>query len=303
MVKVSVVIASYNEERFVRNCLDNLKKIVDTNYQEIEVVVKNQGSTDNSPNIIQNEYPWVVFINGTNDGLSKGYNTAVKKTQGKYILFLGMDAIPDLDTIPNLCGYFEKKENERVGVATCKIVTGDGSLDMDAHRGFPTPWTAFCKLFGLSTLFPTIPIFNKYFLVGNDLNKPHEIDLCISHFMFVRKDTLDEVGGFDEDFFLYGEDVDICYRIKQAGWKIMYLPQWKTLHWKGGSVGIRNTTRDLVKKPLEHRLKVQRLSTKAMELFLKKHYVNKYPKPLVYLMLLTSNILGKIRVLVESFHN
>jgi GT2 family glycosyltransferase len=300
MINVSVVISNYNEEKFVRDCLDNLRKIMETNFPKMEVIVKNQGSSDNSPNIIKSEYPWVVFIDGENDGLSKGFNIAVRKSRGKYILFLGMDAIPNPDTIPGLFNYFEKNENAKVGAATCKLVTKDGSLDMDAHRGFPTPWTSFCRLCGLSAVFPNVAVFNRYFLVGENLDEPHEIDLCISHFMFTRRNTLDEIGGFDESYFLYGEDVDTCYKIKQAGWKIMYLPQWEALHWKGGSVGIRKTTRHLIKRPLKHRLKMQRLSTEAMAVFLKKHYMDKYPRPLIYLMLISSYILGKKRVFMES---
>ncbi|HLD51359.1 MAG TPA: glycosyltransferase family 2 protein [Patescibacteria group bacterium] len=300
MAKISIILVGTNEEKFIENCLDNLKKIKESEFEDLEVIVKDQGSTDNSVRIISENYPWVRLIKGDNEGLSRAYNIAYKQSTGKYILFLGLDAIPEPNTLTGLFNYFEEDSNRQVGAATCKLVLKDGSLDMDAHRGFPTPWNSICRLFGLGRIFPNDPFFNQYFLLGRNMEQPHEIDLCISHFMFTRRETLENISGFDELFFLYGEDVDTCYRIKQAGWKIMYLPQWKSLHWKGGSVGIRNTTRNIVKKPLKHRLKMQKLSTQAMGLFIKKHYMKKYPLPLVFLMLLTTYLLGVFRVVGES---
>jgi len=140
-------------------------------------------------------------------GLSAAYNIGYKASAGDYLLFLGMDAFPERETLPEMVRYFE--ENPDVGAATCKLVLGDGSLDMDAHRAFPTPWLALSRILGLSNLFPKSRVFNGYFMPGEDMGHPHEIDLCISHFMLVRRKVLDEIGGFDEDFFLYGEDVDV----------------------------------------------------------------------------------------------
>ncbi len=298
MKKVSVVITTYNEKKFVNKCLDNLKKIKEITYPELEVIVKDQSSTDGSREIIEKDYSWVNLIKGENVGLSKAYNKAYKMTDSPYILFLGMDAFPEPNTIPTLVEYFA--DHPKVGAATCKLVKGDGTLDMDAHRAFPTPWISLSKFLGLNKIFPKSKLFNNYFLPGENMEEPHEIDMCISHFLFVRRKVLDEIGGFDEDYFLYGEDVDVCYRVKQAGWKIMWLPQCQAIHMKGGSVGIRKTTRKKINKPLKHRLKMQRLSAEAMETFVKKHYMQKYPKPLVYLMIFSSRVLGKIRVFVES---
>ena len=296
--KVSIVIATYNEKKFIRKCLDNLEQIKENTYPNIEVIVKDQATTDGSRKIIKEEYPWVKLIEGENVGLSKAYNKGYRSTNSPYILFLGMDALPEKGAIKTLVNYFENHSD--VGAATCKLIKGDGTLDMDAHRAFPTPWISLTKFLGLNKLFPKSQTFNRYFLPGRDMSKPHEIDMCISHFFFIRREVLDELNGFDEDYFLYGEDVDLCYRVKQAGWKIMYLPQCQATHLKGGSVGIRKTTRDQVKKPLEHRLKMQSLTVDAMEKFLRKHYMDKYPKPFVYLMIFSSRLLGKLRVFLES---
>lgn len=299
MAKLSVVISNYNEKKFVKECLSNLLKIKQTEIPDLEVVIKNQGSTDGSSELIKKDFPWVIFIDGDNDGLSKAYNIGYRATNSEYVLFLGMDAYPSLGSLTEMLAYLDNHTD--IGAATCKLVLKDGTLDMDAHRSFPTPWVSLTRLSGLGKIFPNSRIFNKYFLPGEDMSIPHEIDLCISHFMLTRRKVLDEIQGFDEDFFLYGEDVDVCYRIKEAGWKIMYLPQWSCLHWKGGSVGIRKTTRNIVKKPLEHRMRMQKLSTEAMQLFVKKHYANKYPKVVIVSTFIASSLLGKLRVILESF--
>ncbi len=293
--KISIIICAYNEKKFIKDCLENLKD----SYENLEVIVKDNGSTDGSSDLIKKDFPWVNVIVGDNAGLSKGYNLAVKEASGDYYLFLGMDARPSKGSLEYLVNYME--ENPKVGLATLKLVLEDGSMDTDCHRAFPTPLNAIMKFSGLGKVFPGSKFFNGFFLPGEDLTKPHEIDHCISHFMFVRKEAYESVGGFDEDYFLWGEDIDFCYRLKVLkGWKIMYLPEFTCFHWKGGAIGIRNTTRHLEKKPLHHRLKMQKMSTEAMTMFMKKHYMEKYPKSFLYMMFFASNVMGKMRVFIES---
>jgi len=298
MKPLSIILCAYNDSAYIRDCLNNLKDIVDSVNFPIEVIIKNQPSNNDSAPIIESEVPWVNLIEGANVGLSRAYNMSLEQSSHEFILLLGTDAFPDKETIIGLVDYFASRPD--VGAATCKLVLADGTLDMDAHRAFPTPWISLTKLTGLNKLFPKSPFFNGYFLPQKNLNEEHEIDLLISHFMFTRKNLLQELGGFDENFFLYGEDVDICYRIKQAGWKIMYLPQWSAKHLKGASLGIRKTTREKFKQPLQHRLRMQKLSAQAMELFLRKHYMQKYPRIVVLLMIFSTRFLGKIRVFLES---
>jgi len=279
--KVSVLITSYGDVAFLADCFDSLK---DT-YPNLEVILKNQKSNTSTATseLVKDNYSWVQIIEGENNGLSAGFNECVKKSTGKYLLFLGGDARPYPDVIEGLVHYL--REHSDVGAATAELLLADGSIDMDAHRSFPTPWISFTRLFGLQKLFPNSQLFNGYFLPDRDMKKPHEIDLCISHFMMMPRKVYDQIGSFDENFFLYGEDVDYCYRIKEAGYKIMYLPQFKAKHLKGVSVGIRNSTRNIAKKPLAHRLKMQRLTTESMRIFVKKHYYKKYPKLFVNFML------------------
>lgn len=293
--RVSVLITSYGDVAFLADCFASLKD----SYPNLEVILKNQKSSTSgeTSKLVKENYPWVQIIEGENNGLSAGFNECVKQSTGEYLLFLGGDARPYPDVIEGLVHYL--REHTDVGAATAELLLADGKIDMDAHRAFPSPWISFTRLFGLQKLFPNSRFFNGYFLPDRDMTQPHEIDLCISHFMMMPRKVYDEIGSFDENFFLYGEDVDYCYRIKQAGYKIMYLPQFKAKHLKGVGVGIRNTTRNLVKKPLAHRLKMQRLTTESMRIFVKKHYYKKYPKMFVNLMLLGADTLGVLRVIRE----
>ena len=294
MKKVSIILSNYNEQRFMGRCLGGLKDI----YPNMEVILKNQGSTDNSIEYLKENFPWVKVIDGANDGLSKGYNMCVSQATGDYYLFLGMDAFPTKEGIQFLVDYME--EHPDVGMSTLKLVLEDGNMDVDCNRAFPTPWNSIMKFSGLGKVFPKSQFFNGFFLPKEDVSKPHEIDHCISHFMFCRKEAYNSINGYDEDYFLWGEDIDFCYRLKAEGWKIMYLPQYTCTHLKGGAIGIRNTTRHLDQKPLEHRLRMQKLSTEAMEMFMRKHYMEKYPKFILYPMFFATRMLGKFRVYMET---
>ncbi len=292
--KVSVFIVTYTDRKYIEDCLESLK---DT-YPNMEVIIKDQSSKDGLFELVKEKYPWVNIFSGENNGLSKGYNECVRRSTGEYLLFVGADARVRKDTISGMVEWME--ENPDVGASTAKLILADGTLDMDAHRAFPTPWISFCRLFGLSKIFKNSDKFNEYFLPGRNLNEPHDIDLCISHFMLVTRKAYDTVEGFDEDYFLYGEDVDFCYMLKERGYRIMYLPQWEATHLKGGNVGIRNTTRAIAKKPLLHRLKMQSLTTQAMVLFMKKHYMDKYSPLVLYPMFIAAYLLGAFRVGMES---
>ena len=196
---------------------------------------------------------------------------------------------PETGVISGIAEYMS--QNASAAIATAKLVLRDGQLDMDAHRGFPTPWASLTHFSGLNKLFPTSKLFNQYFLGHQPLDQPHEIDLCISHFMFIRHSLFDVIGPWDEDFFFYGEDVDFCYRAKEAGFKIMYLPQFQALHYKGASVGVRPQTQDISTASEETKRRASALSTKAMELFYRKHLYAKYP------WIVSAFVLGGVRLL------
>jgi GT2 family glycosyltransferase len=229
-----------------------------------------------------------------NKGLTAASNLALAETQGDFVLYLGADAFPQPGVIKGIARFMQ--EHPDVGIATARLVLRDGGIDWDAHRGFPTPWAALTHFSGLNRLFPRSKIFNQYFLGYKDLITPHEIDLCISHFMFVRRDVFDKIGPWDEDFFLYGEDVDLCYRAKAAGFKVMYLPGFEVLHYKGASVGVRQQTLDVSTASPETKVRAARLSTRAMELFYRKHLVKQYPRFVSMAVLMAIRLLGVIRL-------
>ncbi len=291
MPKVSVIIINFNTRDLLRSCLQNL---TDLN-EAAQIIVVDNASSDGSAKMVRDEFPAVDLIAlDTNTGLTVASNrglTALPKevTQSDTVLYLGSDAFPQAGVVQGIAEYLE--ENPDVGIATAKLVMRDGMLDMDAHRGFPTPWASFTHFSGLNRLFPQSRRFNSYFLGHEPLDQPHEIDLCISHFMMMRRSLFDTVGLWDEDFFVYGEDVDFCYRTKEAGYKIMFLPQFEVLHYKGASVGIRKQTQDISNASAETRKRASQASTKAMDLFYRKHMADKYP------WFINAGVLGGVKVL------
>lgn len=288
---LSVIIVNFNTRDILRDCIKNIQNLkVHIDY---EIVVVDNGSKDSSAEMIMEEFPSVKLFAGENVGLAKGYNVGLKNSTGKYVLFLGSDAFPKERTLDGMISVLE--DDQSIGIATCKLVLRNGMLDLDAHRGFPTPWVAVSHFAGLGKLFPKSKIFNSYFLGDKDLSKPHEIDLCISHFMMVRRTVFEYTGLWDEDYFVYGEDVDFCFRAKKVGYKIMYLPMFEAIHYKGASVGTRKESADISKATKETKIKMNSETTRAMKLFYQKHYKNVYPSFITYIVLFGVEILGKLR--------
>jgi GT2 family glycosyltransferase len=288
-MKLSVIIVNHNTSELLVKCVENLQSMS----IEKEILVVDNGSTDDSAKVFKEKFPELTLIEQDNLGLAKGYNAGFDRSTGEYILFLGTDAYPKEEDLTGIMSYMDGDNS--VGIATAKLVLRSGLPDPDAHRGFPTPWAAFTHFSKLNRLFPRSKMFNSYFLGHLDPDTPHEIDLCIAHFMMVRRDVFDSIGKWDEDYFLYGEDVDFCYRTKEAGWKIMYLPQFEVLHYKGASVGVRKETKDISKKSPEFRKRMRKESTKAMKIFYRKHYSTKYPPFVTKAVLTGIDALDRIR--------
>lgn len=296
MKKVSVIIVNYNTRDILRDCIKNLEN----KYTNMEVIVVDNDSPDKSAEMMKNEFPkdrfpWVTLIEAPNNGLAASSNIGLEKATGDYLLYMGSDAFPEKGTIEGMVDYME--EHKKIGVATCKLVQRDFQLDMDAHRGFPTPWAAISHFLWLDQMFPKSKLFNGYFMGWKNFEAPHEIDLCIAHFMLTRKEVFDDVEKWDTDFFLYGEDVDFCWRTKQKGWKIMYLPMWTCVHYKGASVGVRKASKDVTTASNETKLKMHKTSAKAMKIFYDKHWKKRYPPILTMLIFFAINSIAKYRVL------
>lgn len=290
MADVSVIIVNYNTCALLRDCLQNLHELDEAR----EIIVVDNASSDGSVTMVQSEFPAVTLLaQKENRGLSAAYNRGVAQATGEFVLHLGSDAFPAAGTITGLASYLESHPD--VAIATAALRLRDSSPDPDAHRGFPTPWASLTHFTRLNKLFPRSPRFNGYFLGHLPLETPHEIDMCISHFMFVRRSLFADIGPWDEAYFLYGEDVDLCYRAKAAGYKVMYLPQFQALHYKGASIGIRDQSADISPASIETRRKTAVWSTEAMMLFYQKHLRATQPAWVNVLVPLGIRMLGLLR--------
>lgn len=288
MKDLSIIIISYNTKQFLKDCLLSIIKNTPKKIKA-EIIVVDNYSTDGSSDLIEKEFPSVVLIkNKENLGFSKANNIGVKHSKGRYVLFLNSDTVVYPKTLERMIEFMD--QHKEAGAATCKAVLPNGQIDEACHRGFPTPWNAFCYFSGLSRLFPKIKLFSGYSLGHMDLGKIHQIDACCGAFMIVRKEVGDDVGWWDEDFFWYGEDLDFCYRLKQRGWKIFFSPDASILHYKGVSGGIKSLSAHLTKADSQTKKLATKARFEAMRIFYKKHYQDKYPFFITWLVLLGINL-------------
>jgi GT2 family glycosyltransferase len=294
--KLTIVILSYNVKELLRGCLDSLEKT----REEVgfEVIIPDNHSTDGSPEMVKKEFPWVkkVLRIRENVGFAAGNNVALKEIQSKYVLLLNPDTIVYKNSIKRVLDYME--ENINVGAATCKVELSNGELDYSCHRGFPTPWNAFCYFSGLSKLFPKLELFGGYTLSYKNFDQAHEIDALTGAYALIRTKAGTKVGWFDEDYFWNGEDIDFCYKLREKGWKVAYIPDVKITHFKGSASGLKKTKSEKPEKHIRKRAALS--STNVMRLFYKKHLAEKYPAPLNYLVYLGINILEVFRVTKHS---
>ncbi|MBV6479470.1 MAG: hypothetical protein HGGPFJEG_02244 [Ignavibacteria bacterium] len=233
MTDVSVVIVNYNVKDLVDNCISSIYKANSGKYA-IEIFFVDNNSIDGSADHITAKYPEVKVIrNDVNIGFSKANNMALKLASGKYLLILNPDTLLEEGTFERLIEFCGRHID--AGAVTSKLILANGKLDSACRRSFPTLSVALSRITGLSKLFPKSKIFGKYNLTYLDENITHETDAICGAFMFIPKKVLEETGLFDEDYFMYGEDLDLCFRIKKKGYKIYYFPEVTTIHFKGES--------------------------------------------------------------------
>ena len=253
-MKLSVVIVNYNVKYYLEQCLDSLLKSI----QDIdsEVFVVDNCSTDDSITYLRPKFPTVRFIeNMENVGFSRANNQAIALSQGDYILLLNPDTVTGESTLGNVCRFMDNHKN--TGALGVRMLDGYGNFLPESKRGFPSPWNSFTKMTGLSKLFPKSRIFGGYHLRYLNENEEHKVDVLAGAFMLLRREAIEKTGSLDNDFFMYGEDIDLSFRIKQAGFDVYYLPE-PIIHYKGES-----TKKDIryVKRFYE-----------AMLIFFDKHY-------------------------------
>lgn len=280
-IDLSIIIVSFNTAELTVECLQSVYEHV----QELsfEVIVVDNKSKDESLEAMEafkktlgkRSESLLIIANNENSGFSRANNIGIKKSSGKYVLFLNSDTVVPEKTIEYMVRFMD--EHERAGAATCFVRMANGKLDDAAHRGFPTPWNALCHFSGLSKLFPRSMFFNGYHMAWRDLRKTHEIDALAGAFMIVRRGAGEQVKWWDEDYFFYGEDIDFCYMLKEKGWKIYFVPEVEILHLKGASSGIRKESQNTTRASLETKRWVTNQRFDAMKTFYQKHYQGKYP--------------------------
>jgi GT2 family glycosyltransferase len=199
-----------------------------------EIFVVDNASVDGSVKMVKEKFPEVKCIaNQDNAGFAKANNQAIRLSTGDYILLLNPDTIIETDTFVKIIAFMDSHAD--AGGLGVKMVDGSGKFLPESKRGLPTPAVAFYKVFGLSRLFPKSKIFNKYHLGYLDKEKTHQVEILAGAFMLMRKSVLDKVGLLDESFFMYGEDIDLSYRIIKAGYHNYYYPDARIIHYKGES--------------------------------------------------------------------
>ena len=255
-MELSVIIVNYNVKHFLEQCLHSVLKA--SKNISIEIFVVDNNSVDGSNQLILEKFPSIHFIeNKENVGFSKANNQAARIAKGKYILLLNPDTVVEEDTFKKVIGFMEKRQE--AGGLGVKMIDGTGNFLPESKRGLPTPWVAFYKMSGISKLFPKSKKFGKYHLSYLNENEIHEVDVLAGAFMLLRKSVLDKVGLLDENFFMYGEDIDLSYRIIKGGFKNYYFPETTIIHYKGESTK-------------KGSLNYVRMFYNAMIIFTRKHF-------------------------------
>lgn len=293
-VDLSIVIVTFNSEGTIRECIESIYDTIEKN--SFEVLISDNSPNKNTQEAIKpllSKYKGMTYqFNDANLGFSKGNNAVVKKTRGEYVLFLNPDTMLHAKTVDGMIEFMKKHPD--CGASTCAITTPTGAIDDTAHRGFPTPWRSFTHFAYLSKLFPKSKHFAGYSMGYLDYSKLQEIDALAGSFMLMPHKLGEELGWWDEDFFFYGEDIDFCYRIKERGFKIYYVPQFTTLHIKGVSSGIKKESEGISKATKS----IQRMLTKhrfqAMRIFYDKHYKDSYPSFFRFLVLFAVDVKWRI---------
>ena len=287
-MKLSVIIVNYNVKYFLEQCLCSVKKACKN--LEAEIFVVDNHSTDGSREYLESRFPGVHFKwNEANAGFAKANNSVLPETSGEYVLFLNPDTIVPEDCFEKCIGFFSS--NPSCGALGVHMMDGSGRFLKESKRSFPSPGTSFFKITGFAKLFPSSPLFAGYYASHLPEHKSNEVDVLAGAFLMVTRIALQKVQGFDERFFMYAEDIDLCYRLQKEGFKNYYFPFTSIIHFKGES------TQKSSRHYITH-------FYGAMQLFVQKHYKE---KKVLYLFMSLAIACSKLlamgkRFLLKHFH-
>jgi GT2 family glycosyltransferase len=254
-MQLSVIILNYNVRYFLEQCVASVQEAligIDS-----EIIVVDNLSSDASCEMIKSRFPNIKLIeNDSNLGFPKGNNIGVAQANGKYICILNPDTVVAEDTFEKILTFAEKQEN--LGIVGCKLIDGSGNFLPESKRGVPTPFVALTKIFGLYKLFSNWELFNRYYAQHLTENETGKVEILVGAFMVMKRDLYNEIGGFDENCFMYSDDIDLSYMALKCGKSNYYFPETSVIHYKGES-----TAKD--------GLYMKRFR-EAMQFFYKKHY-------------------------------
>jgi GT2 family glycosyltransferase len=256
-MQLSVIILNYNVRYFLELCVLSVQKAIQN--LDAEIIVIDNNSSDDSCMMMKQRFPNIKLIeNKENLGFPKGNNIGVAQAKGEYICILNPDTVVAEDTFEKILNSKLITHNSQLGIIGCKLIDGTGNFLPESKRGIPTPWVAFTKIFGLYKLFPKSSLFNKYYAQHLGENQTGKVDILVGAFMVMKRELYNDLGGFDENCFMYADDIDLSYRALQNGKSNYYLAETTVIHYKGES-----TTRD--QKYMKH-------FQEAMQFFYKKHF-------------------------------
>lgn len=287
-LRLSIVIVNYNVRHFLEQSLGSVRRALQGIEGDIWVVDNN--SVDDSVRMVRERFPEVNLIANTNNpGFAVANNQALRQCSGEFVLLLNPDTLVEEDTFHRCLNFMESHPD--AGALGVKLIDGSGKYLPESKRGFPSPWVAFCKTFGLSALFPKSALFNGYYLGHLPADETHVVDVLAGCFMFIRRDALHQSGLLDEAFFMYGEDIDLSYRLAETGYKNYYLPETSIIHYKGESTK-------------KGSLNYVRTFYQAMIIFAGKHFTGRRASLFIFMLhgaiwlraslTLARNLLGRI---------
>ncbi|TDP02419.1 glycosyltransferase family 2 protein [Flavobacterium sp. 245] len=254
-MQLSVIILNYNVRYFLEQCVLSVQEAI--TMLDGEIIVVDNNSADDSCLMMMERFPSIKFIqNEENFGFPKGNNIAVKEAKGKYICILNPDTVVAEDTFTKILAFAEEKKD--LGIIGCKLIDGTGNFLPESKRGIPTPWVAFTKVLGLYKIFPKWKFFNQYYAQHLDQNQTGKVEILVGAFMFMERELYTDLKGFDENCFMYADDIDLSYRALQKQKPNYYFHETTVLHYKGES-----TVKDE---------KYMKRFQEAMNFFYQKHF-------------------------------
>ena len=269
-MQLSIIILNYNVRYFLEQCILSVQAAIQN--IDAQIIVVDNNSPDDSCEMVKKNFPNVTLIeNKENTGFPKGNNIGVEAARGEYICILNPDTVVAEDTFVKILAFAETKPD--LGIVGCKLIDGTGNFLPESKRGLPTPFVAFTKISGLYKIASNSKLFGKYYASHITANQTGKVDILVGAFMLMKKKLYQEIGGFDERYFMYGEDIDLCYSVLKSGKNNYYFHGTTVIHYKGES-----TVKD---KTYMKRFK------QGMDLFYEKHF----RKPFLFSVFMQSGML------------